>query len=97
MGWSTWGLHSHHSWIHWWSHPIHKRYPTWISHYWRQFSPRHYNTNVATLALSSWPRQGLAKVWAESETQESHFMFLGCRKVWGNEPTCSQMGSHFGN
>jgi hypothetical protein len=28
-----------------------------------------------TLALGLRPRQGLAKVWAENETWESHFMF----------------------
>jgi hypothetical protein len=32
---------------------------------------------VATLALGSRPRQGLTKVWAKSEAQESHFMLLG--------------------
>jgi hypothetical protein len=35
--------------------------------------------NVATLALGSWPKQGLAKVRAKNEAWESHFMFLG---VW---------------
>jgi len=34
---------------------------------------------VATLTLGSQPRQGLAKVQAKSEAQESHFMFSG---VW---------------
>jgi hypothetical protein len=29
---------------------------------------------VTTLALGSRPRQGLAKVWAKNEAQESHFM-----------------------
>jgi hypothetical protein len=33
--------------------------------------------NVATLALGSQPKQGLAKVRAKSEAQESHFMLLG--------------------
>jgi hypothetical protein len=32
---------------------------------------------VATLALGSRPRQGLAKVRAKNETWESHFMFVG--------------------
>jgi hypothetical protein len=32
---------------------------------------------VTTLTLGSQPRQGLAKVWAENETQKSHFMLLG--------------------
>jgi hypothetical protein len=31
-------------------------------------------TNVTTLALGSWPRQGLAKVWAKNETQEVESM-----------------------
>jgi len=33
--------------------------------------------NVATLTLGSQPYQGLAKVWVESEAQESHFIFPG--------------------
>jgi len=35
------------------------------------------NENVATLALGSEPRQGLAKVRTKNEAQESHFMLLG--------------------
>jgi hypothetical protein len=31
--------------------------------------------HVVTLALGLQPRQGLAKGWAKSEAQESHFMF----------------------
>ncbi len=34
---------------------------------------------VATLTLGLWPRQGLTKLWAKSEAQESHFMLPG---VW---------------
>jgi len=45
---------------------------------------------VATLALGSWPRQRLARVRAKRETWE-------CRRVWGNEPSHSQMNSHFGS
>jgi len=33
--------------------------------------------NVATLALGSRTGQGIAKVRAESEAQESHFMLMG--------------------
>jgi hypothetical protein len=54
---------------------------------------------VATLALGSWPKQGLAKVQAKSKARESHFMLLGVWKygrVWENEPPHSQMDSHFG-
>jgi hypothetical protein len=36
---------------------------------------------VATLTLGLWPRQGLAKVWAKSEAQESHFMYS---RMWEN-------------
>ncbi len=35
--------------------------------------------SVATLALGSQPRQGLAKVWAKCEGWESHFMLP---RVW---------------
>jgi hypothetical protein len=35
------------------------------------------NDNVATLALGSQPGMGIAKVWAESEARESHFMLPG--------------------
>ncbi len=45
---------------------------------------------IATLALSSRLTQGLVKVWAKSEAQESHFMLSG---VWEH----SQMNSHFGS
>jgi hypothetical protein len=31
---------------------------------------------VATLALGSWLKQGLANVWAKSEAHESHFMLV---------------------
>jgi hypothetical protein len=31
--------------------------------------------DVVTVALGLRPRQGLAKVWVENETWESHFMF----------------------
>jgi len=40
---------------------------------------------VTTLALGSRPRQGLAKVRAKSEAQESHFMLPGvweCVREW---------------
>jgi hypothetical protein len=37
--------------------------------------------DVATLALGLWSKQGLAKVQAKNEAQESHFMFLG---MWGS-------------
>ncbi len=36
--------------------------------------------NVTILTLSSRPKQGLAKVRAKSEAQESHFMLPGVQK-----------------
>jgi hypothetical protein len=36
--------------------------------------------NVATLALSSRPRQGLARLQAKREARESHIMLLGVQK-----------------
>jgi len=35
---------------------------------------------VVTLTLGSQPRQGLAKVWAKKEAQESHFMLPGVQE-----------------
>jgi hypothetical protein len=35
---------------------------------------------VTTLTLGSRPRQGLAKVLAKSEVEESHFIFLGVKE-----------------
>jgi hypothetical protein len=47
--------------------------------------------NVAILTLGSRPKQGLAKVWAKSEAQESHFMLLG---VWKSVGECERMNPH---
>jgi len=52
---------------------------------------------VATLALSLWPRRGLAKVRTKCEAQESHFMFLGMWESAREWTPHSQMSSHFGN
>jgi hypothetical protein len=46
---------------------------------------------VTTLALGSRPKQGLAKVRAKSEAQESHFMLSG---VWGSVGECEGMNFH---
>jgi hypothetical protein len=40
-----------------------------------------YSKGVTTLALGSWPKQGLVKVQAKSDARGSHFMLLG---VWEN-------------
>jgi hypothetical protein len=52
---------------------------------------------VATLALGSRPKQGVGRLWAKKETRESLHMLLGVQKVWGNEPSHSQVNSHVGN
>ncbi len=53
--------------------------------------------NVATLALGSRPRQGVARLRAKKETQESLHMLPGVQRVWGNEPSHSQVNSHVGS
>ncbi len=57
-----------------WRESINKQ---WLEiHVWRRCK---LNKIVVTLALGSWPRQGLAKVRAENETWEPHFMLP---RVW---------------
>jgi hypothetical protein len=53
--------------------------------------------HVVTLALGSQRRQGVARLWAKWETRESHHMLLGVQRVWGNQPSHSQVNSHGGN
>jgi hypothetical protein len=52
---------------------------------------------VATLALGSQPRQGVARLRAKRKTQESHHMLPGVPRMWGNEPSNSQVNSHVGS
>jgi hypothetical protein len=52
---------------------------------------------VATLTLGSRPRQGVAWLRAKKETRESLHMFPGVQRVWGNEPSHSQVNSHVGS
>jgi hypothetical protein len=52
---------------------------------------------VATLALGSWPKQGLARLRAKKEAWESHHMLPKVQRVWGNEPSHSHVNSHCGN
>jgi hypothetical protein len=52
---------------------------------------------VATLALGSRPKQGVPRLQAKRETWESHHMLLRVQKVWGNEPSQSQVNSHVGS
>jgi hypothetical protein len=53
--------------------------------------------NVATLALGSRPRQGLVRLRAKREARGSDLMLLGVQRVWRNEPSHSQVNSHFGS
>jgi len=54
-------------------------------------------TFITTLTLGLWPKQGHGKLWVESATWESHSHSWECGRVWRNEPTYSQLGSHFGS
>jgi hypothetical protein len=52
---------------------------------------------VATLALGSWPRQRGCK-GAGQEEARSHITYSReCKKVWGSEPSHSQVNSHVGS
>jgi hypothetical protein len=52
---------------------------------------------VATLTLGLRPRQGVARLWAKKKTRESHHMLMRVQRVWGNEPSHSQVNSHVGS
>jgi hypothetical protein len=52
--------------------------------------------SVATLALGSRPKQGVARLRAKRETRESRHMLPGVQRVWGHEPSHSQVNSHVG-
>ncbi len=52
---------------------------------------------VATLTLGSWTRQGVARLQAKRETRESCHMLQRVQRVWGNEPSHSQVNSHVGS
>ncbi len=54
-------------------------------------------TSVATLALGSRPKQGVARLRAKKETWESLHMLPRVQRVWGNEPSHSQGNSHVGS
>jgi hypothetical protein len=54
-------------------------------------------TPIITLALGSRPSQWVARLRAKREARESHHMFPGVQRVWGNELLHSQMNSHCGN
>ncbi len=52
---------------------------------------------VVTLTLGLRPRQGVARVWVKKKTQESHHILPGVQRVWGHEPSHSQVNSHVGS
>jgi hypothetical protein len=52
---------------------------------------------VATLALARDQGKGVASVRAYKWTRESHHMLSGVQRVWGSEPSHSQMKSHVGS
>ncbi len=52
---------------------------------------------VATLPLGSRPKQGVARLKAKRETRESHHMLPGVQRVWGHEPSHSQVNSNVGS
>ncbi len=52
---------------------------------------------VTTLALGLRPRQGVARLQAKRETRGSHHMLLRMQRVWRNEPSPSQVSSHYGS
>ncbi len=58
---------------------------------------QHWWLYVVTLALGSRPRQAGCKVAGQEGGQESPHMLLGMQRMWGNEPSHSQMNSHYGN
>jgi hypothetical protein len=57
----------------------------------------HEPFGVATLTLGSWPKQGGARLQAKRDTREALHMLSGVQRVWGNEPSHSQMNSHVGS
>jgi hypothetical protein len=52
---------------------------------------------VVTLTLGSQPRQGVTRVRVKKETWESHHILPGMQRVWGHEPSHSQVNSHVGS
>jgi hypothetical protein len=49
-------------------------------------------------SLGSQPKQGVTRLQAKREAQESHFSCSReCERMWGNEPSHSQVNSHCGS
>jgi hypothetical protein len=58
---------------------------------------KHITYIVVTLALGLRPRQGFAKVQAKTGSRSHIPCSRECKRVWGNEPSHSQVNSHFGS
>jgi hypothetical protein len=52
---------------------------------------------VTTLALNLQPRQRLTRVWAKNKVESHISCSRECKKLWGNEPSHSQVSSYFGS
>jgi hypothetical protein len=57
----------------------------------------HRSNVVATLVLGSRPRRGLTRVWAKTKRGSHISCSRECKRVWGKEPSHSQMNSHVGS
>ncbi len=57
-----------------------------------------YSTNtIATLMLGSRPRQRVGRWRAKKKTRKSFHMPPGVQRMWGHEPSHSQVNSHVGS
>jgi hypothetical protein len=52
---------------------------------------------VTTLTLGLRRKQGVARVRVKKKTWESHHILPGMQRVWGHEPSHSQVNSHVGS
>jgi hypothetical protein len=52
--------------------------------------------HVTTLALGSWPRRWFVRLWAKRKLGSHISCSQECKRVRGNEPSHSQVNSHFG-
>jgi hypothetical protein len=68
--------------------------PTESGGEWHAFSLKRC---VTTLALGSRSKLGVVRLRAKKKTRESHLMLPGVQRVWGNEPSHSQVNSHVGS
>jgi hypothetical protein len=61
-----------------------------LVHYITTYSCRNPNFELVT-------KTRVARLWAKRETWESHHMLPGVQRVWGNQPSHSQVNSHGGS